>query len=228
MAQEQVLLFDLDGTLIRTETIAVSAFRQTFARLREAYGEIVPELSEADVCAVFGKTLPEIWDALLPRADEAVRREADAWLLHYEKEALAAGKGELYPGVRETLQRLRADGYRLFIVSNGGEAYVDTVCTHLGLTPYFDDYYSAGRFAACSKTELVARLLREHDTRHGVMVGDRRSDVEAGRANGLKVVGCAYGYGSPGELDGADAVVERFDAIVDVLARWAKEGAWVR
>lgn len=228
MAQEKALLFDLDGTLIRTETIAVPAFRQTFARLREAYGEAISVPGEVDVRGVFGKTLPEIWATLLPNADEAVRREADQWLLHYEQEALAEGKGELYPGVRETLERLRADGYRLFIVSNGGEAYVDAVCTHLGLAPYFDDFYSAGRFAARSKAELVARLLRDHGVRQGVMVGDRRSDVEAGHANGLKVIGCGYGYGTTGELKEADAVVERFDAIWDVLAQWAVEGAWAR
>src|SRR5205085_117437 len=36
-------------------------------------------------------------------------------------------------------------------------------------------------------------------------VGDRVYDVEAGRANGLRVVGVTWGYGCPEELAGADS-----------------------
>jgi len=36
------------------------------------------------------------------------------------------------------------------------------------------------------------------------MIGDRASDIAAGRANHMLTIGCTYGYAAPGELDQAD------------------------
>ncbi len=52
--------------------------------------------------------------------------------------------------------------------------------------------------------ENVRQALARFGASAGVMVGDRGADLEAGRAAGLRTVGCAYGFGGPGELAGAD------------------------
>jgi len=64
-------------------------------------------------------------------------------------------------------------------------------------------------------------LMEEHGVTGGFMVGDRKSDVRAGKANGLKVIGCRYPgftrFGREDELKDADVVVDRFPDILPVL-----------
>ena len=61
-----------------------------------------------------------------------------------------------------------------------------------------------------------AAVIRHAMTREGVtdpaeavMIGDRRFDIEGGRAFGMATVGVLYGYGDREELTaaGADAIV---------------------
>lgn len=52
-----------------------------------------------------------------------------------------------------------------------------------------------------------------------VMVGDRRFDVEGGKAHGLVTVGVTFGYAEEGELEsaGADYVVDSVEALRRIL-----------
>ena len=68
-----------------------------------------------------------------------------------------------------------------------------------------------GRFD--DKTELVAHILAERDLKpeHTVMIGDRASDIAAGRANGTHTVAVTYGFGSLEEFTAVspDAICHR-------------------
>ncbi|MNO07071.1 bifunctional 5'-methylthioadenosine/S-adenosylhomocysteine nucleosidase/phosphatase [compost metagenome] len=49
------------------------------------------------------------------------------------------------------------------------------------------------------------------------MVGDRSSDVEAGKKNGHTVIGCAYaGFGDGTELAGADVLITNFNELLEL------------
>jgi phosphoglycolate phosphatase len=57
----------------------------------------------------------------------------------------------------------------------------------------------------------VRMLLVEYELQSAWMVGDRSSDVEAGKENQLFVVGCSYAdFGNSKELDEADIVIGTF------------------
>jgi len=59
------------------------------------------------------------------------------------------------------------------------------------------------------KSQTVARALEALGTAGAVMIGDRFYDVDAARANSLRVIGVTWGTGERGELEGADLVVDR-------------------
>ncbi len=72
------------------------------------------------------------------------------------------------------------------------------------------------RFDAVSAPELsepksrtVARALDALGGPDAVVVGDRFYDIEAARANGLRVIGVSWGIGDREELQGADLLVDR-------------------
>ncbi|WP_019123575.1 HAD hydrolase-like protein [Brevibacillus massiliensis] len=215
MTIRHAIFFDMDGTLLQTEKLAVPAFRRTFDELRERNLWSGETPDDAQLTNVLGMTLAQLWDTLLPGASEEVKVLADELMLNYEVELLRAGATELYPGAVELLQAFYDQGIALFVTSNGLEHYVEAICEHFQMKHLFTDLYSAGRFKTASKKDLVAKLLQDYSIQEAVMVGDRRSDVEAGKANRLFTIGCDFGFAKDGELDGADVIVREFRQIAD-------------
>lgn len=209
------ILFDMDGTLLQTEILSTPAFQRTFQQLHEQGLWNGPTPSERAFVDILGMTTEQVWDTLLPGAGEETRKVADRFLLENEIRLIKERVTELYPGVRKTLQHLHAQGIPLFVASNGQEEYIEAICDEYGLKPLFTDLYSAGRFHTRSKNDLVAKLLRDYQIKQAVMVGDRRSDIEAGKSNGLFTIGCDFGFAREGELDGADKVIADFSALLN-------------
>jgi phosphoglycolate phosphatase len=213
MEIKYAVLFDMDGTLLQTEQLATPAFKRTFEDLRERKLWDGPTPSDDQLSNVLGMTITQLWDTLLPGAENHIKETANEWMLQHEKKLLQEGACDLYPGVREQLKLLYDKGIALFVVSNGLEEYIEAVCTQFDLHPLFTDLYSAGRFRTTSKHDLVAKLLAAYKIGQAVMVGDRHSDIEAGKKNGLFTIACDFGYAKPGELEGADITIRQFSEL---------------
>jgi phosphoglycolate phosphatase len=216
----EAMLFDLDGTLFKTETLLETVHRRVFETLREEGLYTAEEPPVERLLGSLGMLLEHIWQRVMPDGSPEAHARANELLLRYELEELEAGRGELYPDVPETLRKLREKGIRLFVASNGLEDYVKEVPRLRGIADFFEAFYSAGEYGTATKVELVRILLGKHGIRSAWMVGDRSSDVEAGKGNGLFVVGCDYaGFRREGELDGADAVIGRFAELAELVER---------
>ena len=215
----EALIFDMDGTLFKTETVIVAAYERAYARLK-GEGRVQGEQPPTSILlGSLGMLLADIWARVLPEADIPTRERMDVLLLEEQLALLEEGIGELYPGVDETLRALQDAGYRLFVASNGLEAYVKGVAERLGIAERFEAMYSAGEHRTTSKVDLVRLLLNERNVSSAWMVGDRSSDVEAGRNNGLPVVGCDYAeFGVSGdELQGSTARIRSFGELMGLL-----------
>ncbi|MCS7463635.1 HAD-IA family hydrolase [Paenibacillus doosanensis] len=222
LQKPEAMLFDLDGTLFQTETLLLPAYHATFDQLR-AEGSYTGETPpESEILGGLGMLLEHIWQRVMPGVDEQVHRRADVLLLDHQVQGLERGEGRMYDEVEATLKALRDRGIRLFVASNGLEPYVKGVIEHKGLSPLFEGLYSAGEFRTRSKVDLVRMLLETYGVQSAWMVGDRSSDVEAGRENGLAVIGCDYaGFRKEGELDGADVRIGRFSELLELLPKEA-------
>ncbi|MDN4069482.1 HAD hydrolase-like protein [Paenibacillus vini] len=220
LQKPEAMIFDMDGTLFKTETLLIPAYHELFDRLREEKmyeGETPPEEL---MLSCLGMLLEDIWRKVIPDCSEAVHRRADELLLELELSGLKEYSTELYPEVKETLEQLSRRGVRLFVASNGLEHYVKGVAeTHL-IAPLFEGMYSAGEHQTASKVDLVRLLLDNHGVSSAWMVGDRSSDVEAGKKNGQTVIGCAYaGFGNGHELAGSDVLITSFNELVTLYDR---------
>lgn len=217
-SKPEAVIFDMDGTLFETETLLVSVHKRLFETLREEglYLQETPPVERLLAC--LGMVLEDIWRKIMPDSSEEARIRADELMLQYEIEELEAGKGSLYPQTAETLKQLKERGIKLFVASNGLEDYVKEVARYKGIAELFDGLYSAGEFQTSTKVDLVAKLLADHGIQDAWMVGDRSSDVEAGKSNGLVVIGCAYAsYGRESELEGSDALIASITELVGLL-----------
>ncbi len=216
-----LLIFDLDGTLFQTETVTVPAARQAFER----HGLAAPPAEE--ICAFIGRTAAEYNGWLATRCPPLIHERIVAMAAERELDLIPQA-GLLYPGVRDALGELRGTADRMAICSNGSQRYVETVLTAHGIVGLFD----AVRFRRRGdrgKPHMLAGLLEQlgaASSTTGVVIGDRNDDLEAARANGLRSIGCVYGYGADGELEGADAIATRPSQLPGLIADlWARPGS---
>lgn len=220
--QGKAFIFDLDGTLFQTEQVAIPAFHRTYQQLQEQGLYQGDRPADEQVTSVFGMTSEGIWERLLPGASDEVKKRADDKWLENELDCLAEGMGALYPGVPQSLEALHGQGFRLFVASNGQGPYVRGVLQAFGIRSWFTGIYSAGEKKIFDKRQLVALLMKEHQVTSGWMVGDRSSDVQAGKANGLTIIGCRYAgfpqFGDEKELKDADQVIHSFSELLTTRA----------
>ncbi|WP_252863269.1 HAD family hydrolase [Paenibacillus riograndensis] len=215
LKKPEAIIFDMDGTLFQTESLLLPAYHKMFDILRAEGLYAGPTPPEERILSSLGMLLSQIWKNVMPDAGEAVHRRADELLLQLEIEGLEAGGTLLYPKVTETLSALHERGVKLFVASNGLEDYIHSIVVVHELKELFDGLYSAGGQGTATKTELLRILLDEHSIKEAWMVGDRSSDVEAGKGNGQTVIGCAYaGFGRQDELKGSDVIISSFDELI--------------
>lgn len=215
LAKPEAIIFDMDGTLFQTESLLLPAYHKMFDILREEGLYSGPTPPEERILSGLGQLLSEIWKNVLPDVDEAVHRRASEILMKLEIEGLEAGISTLYPGVEGTLRKLKERGVRLFVCSNGLEDYIHSIVTVHRLQDVFKGLYSAGGQGISTKVQLLRLLLDHFGIGKTWMVGDRSSDVQAGKENGQTVIGCGYaGFGRDEELKGSDVIISSFDELI--------------
>lgn len=184
----QHFFFDLDGTLADSKADVLGSIAQAYERLGWAY-----DASKLRI----GPLLPDIIAAISPQLDAAQRQTvAQTFRAFY-----AAGKYSrtvLFPGVRPFLDRLAAQGKKLYVATNKPRKSTLEVLDVLGIrdcfvyigTPDFDGDH-------LPKPEVLKAMVRmfDIDPAQALMVGDTLPDIEAGRYAGMQTMAFTGGYG---------------------------------
>ncbi len=193
------ICFDLDGTLTDPKSGITRSIRYALERL----GRAVPD--EVELLWCIGPPLLGSFEKLLGDKTEA----RDALALYRERFGdIGLYENELYPGVREALDALKATGRRLFVATSKPTVYAARIIEHFNLSPYFETVYGSELDGTrTDKTELLNWILEEAklEPAQTSMVGDRRYDIIGARQNGMSAIGVLYGYGARSELVEAGA-----------------------
>ncbi len=195
-----LVIFDLDGTLFRAESVTVPAVKRAFGMRG------LPEPGDEAIRFFIGRPTPELHAWISSQCPAGTGAEVAADVDRIEIE-LVTQAGELYPGALEALRELRASVSQMAVCTNGPRPYVQAVLDAYSLARFFD----AVRLLESDgdrKPAMVRDLLARLSARPAVVVGDRGDDVAAACANGLRAVGVTYGVGSRQELAAADALAE--------------------
>lgn len=211
------VVFDLDGTLVDSAPDLGGALNDVLAEIGRppVALESVRAVAGDGAVALLGWGL-EATGGLDGHDPEGLRTR---FLEHYGRQLVRGTRP--FPGVEETLGALEARGCRLAVCTNKPEGLARAVLAELGM---------GGRFGAVVGGDTLP--VRKPDARavakavlgaggemgRAAMVGDSRTDVVAARNADVPAVAVSYGYArEPASELGADAVVDRFDAVPGAL-----------
>lgn len=209
-----LVMFDLDGTLVETAPEIMDAVNDTLARFD------LPLVSQQQVNDWIGHgTLSLLVDAVAFATDKPVDEVRAGDLLHtmvgeynvfYGRRC--GTRSHLYPQVRETLEALRSQGVKLAVVTNKESRYTQTVMDVQRLSDLFDMVISGDTFSSKKPNPAgVAHCLSTFGVTpaRALFVGDSSIDVATARAAGVAVWMLPYGYnmGQPIEACQPDRII---------------------
>ena len=131
-----MLLFDMDGTLIDSNGIWKDVDTEFLARRGLPYTQAYYEGVAHTIFPLAAKFTKEFCH--LPESEEEIMAE---WMELVSD--LYAGSVPEKPGVRAFLERMRARGERMAVVTSAVPVHCRSALTHLGLLPYFERIFFA-------------------------------------------------------------------------------------
>lgn len=218
------VIFDLDGTLVATESYWVPAARVGARRAFEELGLAREVPTRDEWMSLVGLPLTEGFDLLFADLEPSARVLVKQYCEEEEHFRLKAGDAALLPGVEEALAELRGRGVRLGIASNCTADYLESMLENLGLREYVEAARCLDSPNIHDKAGMVEDILWTLGTRSAVMVGDRAGDREAAHANGLPHVHVESGFAPLGEEVGAEASIADFG---ELLPRLEARQLWI-
>lgn len=217
-----LVIFDLDGTLINSEAIILEAQFETFARCglkhpgREAGLGIVGLTLDIALMRLAGHERPD--DVLT----ETYRQVFGAMRLQAESDPKLAEP--LFPGVAEMLAELsRRPDTVLGIATGKSRRGADYIIERHGWGSLFATIQTADDAASKPHPEMILRAMRETGAEPGatLMIGDSNFDMEMAVAAGVAPVAVSWGFQSVAALKAAGAahVIEDWAALPGLIGK---------
>src|SRR5579863_1589532 len=186
-----LVIFDLDGTLIDSSHDLANAVNATRAHLGLA------PIENETVYSYVGNGAPVlIRKALGPEyADEEVQSALEYFLAYYREHML--DNTALYPGVREVLDEFRRAGLTMAVLTNKPVRFSQGIVDGLGLGAHFRRVYGGNSFEQKKPHPVgIETLMTECGASCGqtLMVGDSAIDVQTARNAHVKACGVTWGF----------------------------------
>ncbi len=211
--ERDTLFFDLDGTLIDSAV----GITQCVAHALTQMGQPVP--AQEELRRWIG---PSLRTSFAPLFNDPEKVEQAVTYYRERFDVVGWREHEVYAGIGQVVQDLRARGHRLAIVTAKNEPHARRIVEHLPFGSCFEDVIGATIDGSRSeKPQLVAEALRrlQLPAQQCWMIGDRRMDIEGARHHQMRNIGVLWGFGGAAELQtaGAQHLAAAPDALLSLL-----------
>ena len=189
------LIYDLDGTLWETIDCCMKANEYMINK----YSDITKPITRDTVIASMGKPLDEIADMYYGYLPKETAIKYNNEFFKKVTEYLLQDGGLLYKNMKETILEL-SKNYKLYIVSNCIEGYIEAFLYNTNLWNFFEDYECNGR-TGLSKAENIKLIIERNKINKPIYIGDTQGDKDASVAADIPFIYAAYGFGNVEEYD---------------------------
>lgn len=212
----KLLILDFDGTLADTQELIVRTNQEAMRRLD------YPVQDAQTIIDTIGLPLEEGIMTMFP---DLPREVLPQWVKMYRTvfDDLKVHIGpQLFPGVKETLKQLHAEGYLISVASSRLSISLNAFLKDLGLMPYICYVLGADNVTkAKPHPEPVLKTLRDLQipAKEALVVGDMPVDIQMGLGADAYTCGVSYGNSNREALKkaGAHWVVDLFSEIPQLL-----------
>ncbi len=213
--KRQILIFDLDGTLIDSRQDLATGVNL----MRRHYG--LAPLPVATVIGFVGEGIRNLVSRSLQDAafkvdlDEAVRLDSDFYRKHIHD------RTKLYSGVREGLERLAHAGHALALLSNKPGPASHEILGHFGIETLFAAIIGGDSGVPLKPDpEAVFTILRTvgGERADAWMIGDNHTDIAVAHRAGIHSIFLTYGFGKLGP-EKPELTAAGFDEVVALFLK---------
>lgn len=181
--QRQFILFDFDGTLADSLDTAIAFFNSLRADIGNSAVQPLPKEQ-----------------LRMKSAQEILQHYQIPWyqLPFVHKRALSflektLPNHQLFPGIKEALLQLKAQGFRLGILTSNSETLVRHFLNKHDMNLFEVIYSNSSIFG---KHVVLNRFLKDYNltSDHVIYVGDEIRDIQASHKAGIKIIAVSWGY----------------------------------
>ena len=216
----KLFIFDLDGTVL--DTVESIAYFANSALIKNGIEPI--EVGEYKYLA--GRGIANLVRGMLEfrgcYADALYEKVFQDYDTAYNERPTY--KSKIFDGLKETLDKIKADGVKIAIVSNKPDFAARSVVSELYGEDYFDFVTGQVKGGPLKPDPTVVISVMEKfgvSREECIYVGDTSTDMQTGKNAGLFTVGVLWGFRGREELvqNGADVILERTGDLYPLVKR---------
>lgn len=209
------IILDFDGTLVDTAPLIVATMKATIHKLS------LPERDDAQYRATIGLRLEDVSSALWPDLSTMGPLYAQTYH-HIFDEIKHQWEVRCFPGVVETLRKLKDCGLRLAVASSRTSSSLIEYAEFFGIIGLFDAIIGGNDVRNGKPApDPVLLICRKNNwlTSETLVVGDAVFDIQMGKNAGTATCAVTYGNQNRGELSTAlpDSIIESFPDLLTVI-----------
>lgn len=190
------VIFDFDGTVADTGEGVRNG-------VRYALKQFNMDVIESRINEFLGPPLYLTFEDQYGVTPEFASTLVDTYRIYYTEKGVY--ELELYPGMLDLLETLRAGGVKIAVASSKPQHYLDVAIPYLGIDKYFDAVIGPElKNHNSDKSRLVlsaCEALGVEPSKRVVMIGDRFYDIDGAKKAGVASAAFLSGYGSKEELE---------------------------
>lgn len=213
MENIELIVFDLDGTLVRSHKTIYQATIKAFEDLG-----IQDKLDEDEFYNMIGMHFQDIFDEFEIHVND-FDHFIEVYKYHYN---ILMNTSELYPGVAETLNHLKKKEYKIALLTTKGQDQAEKIISHFNLDSYFDEIHGRRPELPIKPNPEPLLLICNNlkvKPENTLMVGDSELDVNCAHNAKTKSCAAAYGYRTKERLqtEQPDIVIDSINELLTVI-----------
>lgn len=198
----ELILFDLDGTLLDTSLGIFNSVR--YAEKEMGFAPI-----SSSRLAEFVGPPPKSMYMKMYGVEEEVALLAAQKHREYGR-TKAVFEATVYPGIIDLLKCLKKQGYKLGVCTLKSQKIAETILQNFGLSQYFDTIVGMDEKESLTKSRTIQMAIKETNTTgRALMVGDSQYDYEGAIETRIDFIGVVYGFGLKKEEKYVFDVIEK-------------------
>ena len=183
------ILFDMDGTLVNSYEGIYNSYEYAFKKMNiEFKGK---EFVENAIGAPLILTLENLCNM---KKDE-ILKAVEYYRNYYNEKGKSQVKA--YNGIKETLEKLKNNGYLLGVATLKRENFAKEILKNLNLLSNFDIVCGMDEKDSLTKADIIKNCISELNIKkeEAILVGDSEFDLKGAKEAGVDFLALTYGFG---------------------------------